>query len=564
MYREVTTTIHLNPSRITKTTKVVTVDVQTVTFTGTEKIERVWVEDDSGNPTLLQPVFLQELRAENPASSDDPRRYAILSVASNTVTILLDTVPATAFTLFADVHAELADLSGSNEPAFPESYHDIIVAGVLVKEYRRKNQRDLARDEMVTYDARIGDLRFWMAKEIALKVRARDAKSPVSTSSSGGGAGSATLGQTAYTQTGLITFDRDPSAPFAVTASSAKVDNLDADLLDGLNSTAFALSADSIVAGAGLTGGGTLAASRTLDVGAGTYITVNANDVAVDAAAIKAGIKVDEWAAPTDVTTHNASTSAHGFSPKATAPAAGLLSVLAIGNGATVRSDTAIFDTTNPAALGTVGPGTALVAARRDHIHANPAIDTLAAATDITTLNATTSAHGLMPKGTGSTTTFFRSDMTQAAPPSGAVTLLGGGSGTDTNVAAANMATVAISGLTALDRLKVVWSVTTVTQQTANIILYDNTGTTAITAARTLAAGETLVQEAIILDRQAGVTNWWSSTFGFIDATAANGASSYGGATDWTSSWTLALRHGGVTAGGTAQYTWSVYKLAGQ
>lgn len=46
-------------------------------------------------------------------------------------------------------------------------------------------------------------------------------------------------------------------------------------------------------------------------------------------------------------------------------------------------------------------------------------LDELAAPTDVTTLNATTSAHGLMPKGTGSTTTFFRSDMTQATPAGG-------------------------------------------------------------------------------------------------------------------------------------------------
>ena len=40
----------------------------------------------------------------------------------------------------------------------------------------------------------------------------------------------------------------------------------------------------SVVAGAGLTGGGTMIASRTVDVGAGTGITVNADDVALSAA----------------------------------------------------------------------------------------------------------------------------------------------------------------------------------------------------------------------------------------------------------------------------------------
>lgn len=37
-----------------------------------------------------------------------------------------------------------------------------------------------------------------------------------------------------------------------------------------------------VIAGAGLTGGGDLSADRTFDVGAGTGIIVNANDVAID------------------------------------------------------------------------------------------------------------------------------------------------------------------------------------------------------------------------------------------------------------------------------------------
>lgn len=100
----------------------------------------------------------------------------------------------------------------------------------------------------------------------------------------------------------------------------------------------------------------------------------------------------------TDVATGNASTTAHGFSPKATAPAAGIINVLAIANGETVRSDKALLDDTNPAALGTAGPGTAVIAARRDHVHTLPKIDDLAAADDNSDLNASTTAHGLAPK----------------------------------------------------------------------------------------------------------------------------------------------------------------------
>lgn len=50
--------------------------------------------------------------------------------------------------------------------------------------------------------------------------------------------------ENAYTITGLHTFDRDPSAPFAVTASSAVVTNLDADKLDGEEGSAYHAAAN--------------------------------------------------------------------------------------------------------------------------------------------------------------------------------------------------------------------------------------------------------------------------------------------------------------------------------
>ena len=53
--------------------------------------------------------------------------------------------------------------------------------------------------------------------------------------------------------------------------------------LDGIG-TAAPPGTRTITAGAGLTGGGDLSADRTIDVGAGTGITVNANDVAVNQA----------------------------------------------------------------------------------------------------------------------------------------------------------------------------------------------------------------------------------------------------------------------------------------
>lgn len=50
------------------------------------------------------------------------------------------------------------------------------------------------------------------------------------------------------TVTGAVTFDRDPSAPFLVSASSAKVSNLDADLLDGQEGSYYT-NADNLASG---------------------------------------------------------------------------------------------------------------------------------------------------------------------------------------------------------------------------------------------------------------------------------------------------------------------------
>jgi len=87
---------------------------------------------------------------------------------------------------------------------------------------------------------------------------------------------------------------------------------------------------------------------------------------------------------------------------------------------------TVAFGTTNTTAC--VGNDSRLSDARTPTAHASThksgggdaiKLDELAAPTDITTLNATTSLHGLLPKLGGGTTNFLRADGTWAAPPSG-------------------------------------------------------------------------------------------------------------------------------------------------
>lgn len=110
--------------------------------------------------------------------------------------------------------------------------------------------------------------------------------------------------------------------------------------------------------------------------------------------------KLDDLATPDDNTDLNASTSRHGLVLKATAPGAGLQNVVAIRNGETAYTNKALFDTANAAALGAAAPGTALVAARQDHVHEMPKLDDVAAPDDNTDLDASTTKHGLVLKAT--------------------------------------------------------------------------------------------------------------------------------------------------------------------
>ena len=214
-------------SRQTNTSELVSIGNANVTFSETEKVLQVWRLDSASNPTILTEVLLAEMRELAIQSSDKPTQWALVSTTSNGVTIRINATPATAYALYADVIAEVSDLSGSNEPAFPESFHDILIEGVLKDEYRKLEKIQLARDSEATFQRRMSDLRMFVAKSNYLDIQ--QGKLTSSATKTGAGGGTASLGTTALTITANWTFDRDPSAPFTVTASSTYVANLIAD-----------------------------------------------------------------------------------------------------------------------------------------------------------------------------------------------------------------------------------------------------------------------------------------------------------------------------------------------
>jgi len=157
-----------------------------------------------------------------------------------------------------------------------------------------------------------------------------------------------------------------------------------------------------------------------------------------------------------------------------------------------------------------------------------------------------------------------------SAAPAGPISLLKANSGTDSTASATNVDTVAISGLTAKDTILVYLTLTSVTQSTAQMTLYNNTdGVIVCNVTRaTLAAGNHVNSQAWIRQEQSGNTAvlGQGSYPADTDGNALNSINLATFTTAWTGSWTLALRTGtgGVTAGGTLQWSWAVYKVAGQ
>lgn len=146
--------------------------------------------------------------------------------------------------------------------------------------------------------------------------------------------------------------------------------------------------------------------------------------------------------------------------------------------------------------------------------------------------------------------------------------LLKAGSGTNAAAGATNVDTIAMgSGLTALDRLLIIVHLGSTTQTTATPRIYNSTDSIDMLTISSLTAGAQVSHLIWASQRQTGATKVLTS-----GNTGSAGGSSYEifvetpttFTTNWTGAWTLALRHAGVTAGGTFDWSWVVLKVKGQ
>jgi len=224
-----------------------TTGVQEQEFTGVERIDRL-VDDRSGSRVVVYPKTVREIREQTPAATDATPEFAVLRMGPDSVTVLLNTLPQTAYELKADGVETAETLSGSQVPQFSESYHDILIDSVIADERRDEEKIAAATVHEARAEKRLSKLRQFIATNAAQVRQGQVAGTSVG--SGGTSSGSGISGGTSWTQSGLITFDRDPSAPFAVTANSAVVPNLDAAKVGGYAASQLAvLAEDETVAG---------------------------------------------------------------------------------------------------------------------------------------------------------------------------------------------------------------------------------------------------------------------------------------------------------------------------
>lgn len=169
-YRRITTQLGMDTTRFTTASATFSTFVATKSFSNIEQIDRIRDVTTATDIRLIPEVSLHELRSTTPHSGA-PTKWATKTRTSETVTVLFDTAPAVAYNLEADGWRNLADLSGTDEPAFPESFHDILVWSVIAEEMLKKEKDERAIQYQAMADRLLAELRFHMANSPTRVVR---------------------------------------------------------------------------------------------------------------------------------------------------------------------------------------------------------------------------------------------------------------------------------------------------------------------------------------------------------------------------------------------------------
>lgn len=178
VYRELVSSMGLETA-IRSTTTALSVDgSRYVTFGGggeadsVIKLLSVYLPTSVATPpsNVLWSATFDELRNAL-VGTWPPRRYAISRMGPVSVEVFLD---CTATDSVSELHADclLASdtMTSTDQPYFPENFHDILVYGVLAIEFDIMEKPDRVKWANAKYESRASDLRMWIAKDAYLRI----------------------------------------------------------------------------------------------------------------------------------------------------------------------------------------------------------------------------------------------------------------------------------------------------------------------------------------------------------------------------------------------------------
>jgi hypothetical protein len=168
-------------------TSVTSISTRTLAFSNIEKIDRIRDATTAASLRFLTEASLDSIKTMQPGSGA-PNRWAVQSVTASTVTVVFDNTPDAEYTIQADGQSTTTDLSGSDVPAIPKSFHDILTWYVLAEEYLRKEKTEIAKAYEIKATELLRALQFKFADSASQDTRQGGA--PVSGGSGSTGSGS--------------------------------------------------------------------------------------------------------------------------------------------------------------------------------------------------------------------------------------------------------------------------------------------------------------------------------------------------------------------------------------
>jgi hypothetical protein len=167
-YRRVTSGIGLITSRRVVTDVTLDPDdvasvLPDVELEDIEKVVRVITTSGSGGIRVLRNETYDDI-ANVETKTQMPRAWAVKLMDARATTITLDAFPEEEFTITVEGYVNLSTISGIQEPAFPEDYHDILVWGALADEQLKMEKPQLAAVSEINYERRLSDLRFFITR----------------------------------------------------------------------------------------------------------------------------------------------------------------------------------------------------------------------------------------------------------------------------------------------------------------------------------------------------------------------------------------------------------------